>query len=99
ENTGGTSRLGDYACELVRGSKARKIYGAEKIVERHRHRYEVNNAYRCQFEKWGLIISGTSPDGNLVEMVEAPDHPFYVGTHAHPELRSRPNRPHPLYTA
>lgn len=99
ENTGGTMRLGDYPCVLERGTKARKIYGAEQIVERHRHRYEVNNAYRDQYEKWGLKISGHSPDDNLVEMVEAIDHPFFVGTQAHPELRSRPNRPHPLYTA
>jgi CTP synthase len=99
ENTGGTMRLGDYPCVLARGTKARRIYGAEKIVERHRHRYEVNNAYRDQYADWGLIISGTSPDGKLVEMIEAADHPFFVGTQAHPELRSRPNRPHPLYTA
>jgi CTP synthase len=99
ENTGGTMRLGDYPCTLERGTKARKIYGAEQIVERHRHRYEVNNAYRDQYEGWGLKISGRSPDGELVEMVEAVDHPFFVGTQAHPELKSRPNRPHPLYTA
>jgi len=99
ENTGGTMRLGDYPCVLAQGTRARKIYGAEKITERHRHRYEVNNDYRGQFAAWGLIISGTSPDGSLVEMVEATDHPFFVGTQAHPELRSRPNRPHPLYAA
>lgn len=99
ENTGGTMRLGDWKCVLERGSKARKIYGQAEIVERHRHRYEVNNAYRDKFADWGILISGTSPDGNLVEMIEAPDHPFFVGTQAHPELRSRPNRPHPLYTA
>ena len=99
ENTGGTMRLGDWTCELERGTKARKIYGQGQIVERHRHRYEANNKYRDQYEKWGLKISGTSPDGTLVEMVEAPSHPFFVGTQAHPEFRSRPNRPHPLYTA
>jgi CTP synthase len=99
ENTGGTMRLGDYPCVLERGTKARKIYGAEQVIERHRHRYEVNNAYRDQYENWGLKISGRSPDGNLVEMVEAVDHPFFVGTQAHPELKSRPNRPHPLYAA
>lgn len=99
ENTGGTMRLGDYPCVLERGTLARKIYGQEKIVERHRHRYEVNNNYRDRFEDWGLKISGYSPDGKLVEMVEAHGHPFFVGTQAHPELRSRPNRPHPLYTA
>ena len=97
ENTGGTMRLGDYTAVLARGTLARKLYGAEKIVERHRHRYEVNNTYRKEFEKWGLNISATSPDGLLVEMVEAADHPFFVGTQAHPEFRSRPNRPHLLY--
>ena len=99
ENTGGTMRLGDYPCVLERGTLARRIYGAEKIIERHRHRYEANNAYRDQYPSWGLRISGLSPDGKLVEMVEAIDHPFFVGTQAHPEFRSRPNRPHPLYTA
>ena len=99
ENTGGTMRLGDWTCALERGTKARKIYGQPEIVERHRHRYEANNKYRDQYEAWGLKISGTSPDGTLVEMVEAPGHPFFLGTQAHPEFRSRPNRPHPLYTA
>jgi CTP synthase len=98
ENTGGTMRLGDYEAVLARGTIARKLYGQEKIVERHRHRYEVNNTYREQFENWGLVISGTSPDGSLVEMIEAKSHPFFVGTQAHPEFRSRPNRPHPLYS-
>lgn len=98
ENTGGTMRLGDYEAVLARGSLARKLYGQEKIVERHRHRYEVNNAYRDQFSSWGLAISGTSPDESLVEMIEAPDHPFFIGTQAHPEFRSRPNLPHPLYS-
>lgn len=99
ENTGGTMRLGDWKCSLERGTKARKVYGQPEVVERHRHRYEANNEYRDQYEGWGLRISGTSPDGTLVEMVEAIDHPFFVGTQAHPEFRSRPNRPHPLYTA
>jgi CTP synthase len=99
ENTGGTMRLGDWTCVLQAGTKARKIYGSPQIVERHRHRYEVNNKYKDQYDSWGLRISGTSPDGSLVEMVEAPDHPFFVGTQAHPEFRSRPNRPHPLYAA
>jgi CTP synthase len=99
ENTGGTMRLGDWACVLERATKARKIYGQEQITERHRHRYEANNKYRDQYEKWGLKISGLSPDGTLVEMVEAADHPFFIGTQAHPEFRSRPGRPHPLYTA
>lgn len=99
ENTGGTMRLGDYPCVLERGTLARRIYGQPEIVERHRHRYEVNNSYRDQYENWGLKISGRSPDGGLVEMVEAIGHPFFVGTQAHPELRSRPNRPHPLYAS
>jgi len=99
ENTGGTMRLGDYKCLLERGTMARRIYGQSEIVERHRHRYEANNKYRDQYESWGLKISGVSPDGTLVEMVEAPGHPFFVGTQAHPEFRSRPNQPHPLYTA
>ncbi|HEY5549882.1 MAG TPA: CTP synthase [Candidatus Saccharimonadales bacterium] len=98
ENTGGTMRLGDYEAVLARGTLARKLYGQESILERHRHRYEVNNSYRDQFEKWGLTISGTSPDGTLVEMIESPNHPFFIGTQAHPEFRSRPNRPHPLYS-
>lgn len=99
ENTGGTMRLGDYVCVLERGTLARRLYGQGEITERHRHRYEANNAYRDQYEKWGLKISGLSPDNSLVEMVEAPSHPFFLGTQAHPEFRSRPGRPHPLYTA
>ncbi len=97
ENTGGTMRLGDYTAVLERGTKARKLYGQEKIIDRHRHRYEANNEYRDQYESWGLKISGTSPDGTLVEMIEIPNHPFFVATQAHPEFRSRPNRPHPLF--
>ena len=98
ENTGGTMRLGDYPCVLRPGSLSRRLYGQGEIVERHRHRYEANNKYRERYEKWGLRISGTSPDESLVEMVEAIDHPFFVGTQAHPEFRSRPERPHPLYS-
>ncbi len=97
ENTGGTMRLGDYECQLASGTKARKIYGQAKIVERHRHRYEANNNYRDQYEKWGLAISGTSPNGTLIEMIEAIDHPYFLATQAHPEFRSRPNRAHPLF--
>ena len=97
ENTGGTMRLGDYPAVLKRGSLARKLYGQEKIIERHRHRYEVNNKYLKSYPKWGITISGTSPDGKLVEMIEAENHPFFIGTQAHPEFRSRPNQPHPLY--
>lgn len=97
ENTGGTMRLGDYACALSAGSKARKTYGQPEIVERHRHRYEANNLYRDHYEQWGIRASGLSPDENLVEMIEAIDHPYFLTTQAHPELRSRPNRPHPLF--
>jgi CTP synthase len=97
ENTGGSMRLGDYKCLLETGSKARKVYGAAEITERHRHRYEAANAYRDQYEKWGIIASGLSPDGHLVEMVEAIDHPYFLTTQAHPELRSRPAHPHPLF--
>ncbi len=97
ENTGGTMRLGDYTCVLESGTKARKIYGSKEIVERHRHRYEANNKYRDQYESWGIKASGISPDGKLVEMVEAIDHPYFLSTQAHPEFRSRPNRPHPLF--
>ena len=97
ENTGGTMRLGDYTCVLKSGTKARKAYGEEKIVERHRHRYEANNEYRDRYKDWGVIASGLSPDGNLVEMIELENHPFFVATQAHPEFRSRPARPHPLF--
>jgi CTP synthase len=98
ENTGGTMRLGDYSCELERGTAARKAYGQASIVERHRHRYEANNKYRDAYESWGLRSSGMSPDGSLVEMVEAIDHPYFLATQAHPEFLSRPARPHPLFT-
>ena len=98
ENTGGTMRLGDYTCVLERGTLARKVYGEEKIIERHRHRYEASNEYRDQYESWGIKASGTSPDGTLVEMVEVIDHPYFITTQAHPEFLSRPTRPHPLFT-
>jgi CTP synthase len=96
---GGTMRLGLYPANLAEGSVVRALYGAAKVEERHRHRYEVNNAYREQLEHAGLAFSGLSPDGRLVEYVELPPqaHPFYVGTQAHPEFRSRPTRPHPLF--
>lgn len=97
ENTGGTMRLGNYDCVLGKGTLARKLYGNDKIVERHRHRYEANNIYRDQYESWGIVASGLSPDGQLVEMIEAKDHLFFVATQAHPEFRSRPHRPHPLF--
>jgi CTP synthase len=96
---GGTMRLGLYPAALKAGSVVRETYGEAEIQERHRHRYEVNNAYRDQLEETGLVFSGTSPDNNLVEFVELPRevHPYYVSTQAHPELRSRPTRPHPLF--
>lgn len=97
ENTGGTMRLGNYTAKLSAGSLAEKVYGAPESVERHRHRYECNNAYKDQYEKWGIKISGISPDGNLVEYVEGVDHPFLLGSQAHPEFNSRPTRPHPMF--
>ncbi|HTI25232.1 MAG TPA: CTP synthase [Kutzneria sp.] len=98
---GGTMRLGAYPAKLLAGSQAAKAYGTTEVSERHRHRYEVNNAYRDKLSKAGLVFSGTSPDGRLVEFVELPAkvHPFFVGTQAHPELKSRPTRPHPLFAA
>ncbi|WP_347757557.1 CTP synthase [Agrococcus sp. ProA11] len=94
---GGTMRLGLYEARLDEGSLAARLYGETVSHERHRHRYEVNNAYRDQIAEAGLAFSGLSPDGKLVEYVELPDHPFYIATQAHPELRSRPNRAHPLF--
>ncbi len=98
---GGTMRLGAYPSRLLRGSTVARAYGSCEVSERHRHRYEVNNAYRDKLAAAGLVFSGTSPDGHLVEFVELPRevHPFFVGTQAHPELKSRPTRPHPLFTA
>ena len=92
-------RLGLYPADLLAGSIVREMYGEARVNERHRHRYEVNNAYRAQLEAAGLVVSGTSPDGRLVEFVELPRdvHPYFVATQAHPELRSRPARPHPLF--
>ncbi|GAA1645921.1 CTP synthase [Nocardia ninae] len=98
---GGTMRLGAYPATLAKGSVVAQAYGSEQVSERHRHRYEVNNAYRDRIAKSGLQFSGTSPDGHLVEFVELPAdvHPFFVATQAHPELKSRPTRPHPLFAA
>jgi CTP synthase len=96
---GGTQRLGAYTARLAQGSRSAEIYGSNEISERHRHRYEVNNAYRPQLEEAGMRISGTSPDGNLVEMIELPAHPWFVATQAHPELKSRPDHPHPLFAS
>jgi CTP synthase len=97
EDKGGTMRLGSYPCHLVSGSRAQQAYGADDIRERHRHRYEFNNRYREPLAEFGLVASGLSPDGSLVEVCEIRDHPFMVGTQFHPEFRSRPDRPHPLF--
>lgn len=97
EDIGGTLRLGAYPCVLAPESLAHKLYGTDKISERHRHRYEVNNDFRAALTEGGLSLSGTSPDNRIVEMCELPGHPFYIATQAHPELKSRPNRPHPLF--
>jgi CTP synthase len=96
---GGTMRLGAYPCRLARGTKAAEIYGVPEVSERHRHRYEVSNAYREAFVEHGMRLSGLSPDGSLVEIVELADHPWFVGCQFHPELQSRPTRPHPLFAA
>ena len=97
DKKGGTMRLGVYPCHLVPGTEAHRLYGREDIEERHRHRYEVNNDYRTILQENGLVISGLSPDGRLVEMIELSGHPWFVGCQFHPELKSRPNRPHPLF--
>jgi len=97
DNLGGTMRLGAYPCKLIKGTKAYAAYGQELIEERHRHRYEFNNNYREQLTAAGLVFSGTSPDGRLVEVIEDPNHPFYIGVQYHPEFKSRPTRPHPLF--
>ncbi len=97
EDIGGTLRLGSYPCILNETSKAYELYGEKTINERHRHRYEVNNDYRNVLTEYGMKLSGLSPDGRIVEMCELPEHPFFLATQAHPELKSRPNRPHPLF--
>jgi CTP synthase len=94
---GGTMRLGAYPCRLQRGSLAAEIYGAPEVSERHRHRYEVSNRYRDLFIEHGMRLSGLSPDGQLVEIVELAEHPWFIGCQFHPELQSRPTRPHPLF--
>jgi len=94
---GGTMRLGVYPCRLTPGSLAQRLYGEEVVYERHRHRYEFNNAYRALFQKSGYAIGGTSPDGRLVELIELPDHPFFAACQFHPEFLSRPGKPHPLF--
>lgn len=97
ESTGGTLRLGDYTAKLTKGSVVAEAYGTTEAVERHRHRYEVNQKFTKDIEKGGLSITGTSPDGKLVEYIEAKDHPYFTATQAHPEFKSRPTRPHPLF--
>ena len=97
DKKGGTMRLGLYPCKTAEGSKVREAYGEDLIYERHRHRYEFNNEFRQQLTEKGLVISGTSPDNRLVECVEIPNHPWFVGVQFHPELKSRPTNPHPLF--
>ncbi len=97
ENLGGTMRLGSYPCVLKKGTKAQKAYGRDSIHERHRHRYEFNNKYKVKMETNGMVISGTSPNGRLVEIVELADHPWFVGCQFHPEFRSKPDQAHPLF--
>jgi CTP synthase len=94
---GGTMRLGAYRCKVQNETVAYEAYGAETISERHRHRYEFNNAYREKLLEKGLVISGISPDGELVEMIELKDHPWFLGCQFHPEFKSRPMNPHPLF--
>lgn len=96
-NTGGTMRLGDYPCVIEKDSLAAKVYGTTDIVERHRHRGECNNVYRDRYESWGIRAIGTSPDGKLVEMIEAVNHPYFLASQFHPEFKSRPNRAHPMF--
>ena len=97
EDIGGTLRLGAYPCILKEGSLASRLYGTREISERHRHRYEVNNDFREVLEESGMSLCGLSPDSRIVEMIEIPSHPWFIATQAHPELKSRPNRPHPLF--
>ncbi len=98
EQLGGTMRLGKYPCKLTEGTLAWKLYHGEPLIyERHRHRYEVNNEYRGQLEAAGLVFAGRSPDDRIVEMMELPGHPYFIGSQGHPEFKSRPNRPHPLF--
>ena len=94
---GGSMRLGSYPCVLKADSLARKVYGSSEIHERHRHRYEFNNAYRERLQEGGLVFAGLSPDESLVEVVELPEHPWFLGCQFHPEFKSRPYAPHPLF--
>jgi len=95
---GGTMRLGGYKCELKEGTLASKLYNRPYTIERHRHRYEVNNRYRDILESSGLVVSGVYREQDLIEIIELKDHPFFIATQFHPEFKSRPNRPHPLFT-
>jgi CTP synthase len=97
KNYGGSMRLGAWECSILNNTIAKKAYKKNKISERHRHRYEFNNKYRDEFENNGMIFSGLSPDGTLVEIMELSDHPFFVGVQFHPEFKSRPTNPHPLF--
>ena len=97
QDKGGTMRLGAYPCRVEPGTKAFAAYGSEVVYERHRHRFEVNNAFRDKLAEAGLVISGISPNGRLVEMIELSDHPWFVASQGHPEFKSRPTRPHPLF--
>ncbi|MCC6992043.1 MAG: gamma-glutamyl-gamma-aminobutyrate hydrolase family protein, partial [Acidobacteria bacterium] len=99
DDLGGTMRLGRYACELAPGSLARRVYGADVIWERHRHRFEFNTLYEPALKEHGMLISGRSPDGKFVEIAELPSHPWFLGVQFHPEFLSRPLRPHPLFAS
>ena len=96
-NKGGTMRLGQYRCDIKTGTKLHDLYGVNSIHERHRHRYEFNDAYKSQFESNGMVFSGICPDNHLVEVVEIPSHPYFVACQFHPEFKSRPLKPHPLF--
>jgi CTP synthase len=97
QNTGGTMRLGNYDCVIEKDSQTAKVYGTTNIVERHRHRGECNNAYLGQYADWGIKATGTNPGTGLVEIIEAVNHPFFMASQFHPELKSRPGRAHPLF--
>lgn len=97
DEKGASMRLGTWEAVLTEGSRSRELYGCEQVNERHRHRYEFNQSYREKFAASGLLVAGTSPDGTLTEIVEIPDHPFFIASQFHPEFRSRPNKPHPLF--
>lgn len=98
-NKGGTMRLGAYPCNILKNTLAEEVYKTNKISERHRHRFEYNNKYIEEMEKAGLICSGLSPDGNLVEIVELKSHPYFIASQFHPEFKSRPDKPHPLFVS